>query len=178
MALGNGREFDDGILSDDQASHDDEAARSPVLGEHCPLPDQTAGVAYPTATSRCVIKTTLWRRRWISEASAVSKNSSSASARLRRASSTVLPWPAMSNSGQRATQPSPSRSMMAINSDEVASSSAPHPTASFSTTRSNTVSARWRASSRVRGWMGCSTRTTLNADRPSATAENAGLLQG
>ena len=50
------------------------------------------------------------------------------------------------------------------------------PPISFSTTRSNAVSARWRNSSRVKGWMGCSTRITLNADRPSATAENAALL--
>jgi hypothetical protein len=70
--------------------------------------------AYPTGTSTCVMKTSLWNRRVISVWSAVSKNRVRASARLARASSIDEPSLATSNSGHSATNASPSRSIIAV----------------------------------------------------------------
>ena len=51
----------------------------------------------------------------ISSREAVSRRSSTASSRLSRAASMLSPWLAMSNSGQSATKPSSSGSMIAVN---------------------------------------------------------------
>lgn len=70
--------------------------------------------AYPTGTSTCVTKTSLRNRRFNSDGSAVSKNRVSASTRFVRASSIDEPWLAISSSGHSATNPSSSRSMIAV----------------------------------------------------------------
>ncbi len=70
--------------------------------------------AYPTRTSTWVTKTSLRKRRATSDGSAASKNRESASTKFALASSIEEPWLAISNSGQRDTKPSSSRSMMAV----------------------------------------------------------------
>lgn len=70
--------------------------------------------SYPTGTSTCVTKTSWCNLRETFSSSAISKNSVSASTRFARASSTDHPWLAMSNSGHSATNPSSSRSMIAV----------------------------------------------------------------
>src|SRR5438270_14037706 len=58
----------------------------------------------------------------VSSGGAVSKNNSTASFKLLRASSTVSPWLAISNSEQRATKPSSSRQIVAVNVRVISSS--------------------------------------------------------
>lgn len=73
-------------------------------GEYRSLPNRNLNLRHKNVT---------WSRFLISSGEAVSKNSSSASLRLSRACSMVLPWLAISSSGHRATYPSPSFSIIA-----------------------------------------------------------------
>lgn len=89
--------------------------RESVLFPESGTPQRRTGHAvYPTGTSTCVTKISLWNRRLTSDGSAVSKNRVSASTRFSRASSTDDPWLAMSSPGHNETNPSSSRPMMAV----------------------------------------------------------------
>jgi len=70
--------------------------------------------AYPTGTSTCVTNTSLRNRGRTSDRSAVSKKRERASTRFALASSIEDPWLAMSSSGHSDTNPSSSRSMIAV----------------------------------------------------------------
>ena len=75
-------------------------------------PERTRSL--PNRHLRLSDKTSSWRRRATSKGEAVSKNNSSASIKLIRASSIEAPWLATSYSGHNATNPSSSRSIIAV----------------------------------------------------------------
>ena len=71
-------------------------------------------VAYPIGTSTWATKKSSRIRREISDGSAASKNRDSASIKLAQASSIDTGWLAMSSLGHGATNPSSSRSIIAV----------------------------------------------------------------